>query len=136
MTQALSRWPTPCRPGKRLLKTLDITGARWGLQGAEAVLTLRAVISNGDFDDYWRFHLAREHQRLYPGTPQSQSLRVALPLTPNEPHPTAKTSSSQRNQLTGKSRTQRRLARWGLGPAKRRPRLTRAAGPAMPVPLC
>ena len=47
---------------------LDITGARWGLQGAEAVLTLRAVISNGDFDEYWRFHLAREHQRLYPGT--------------------------------------------------------------------
>lgn len=46
---------------------LDITGARWGLEGAEAVLTLRAVISNGDFEEYWRFHLAREHQRLYPG---------------------------------------------------------------------
>ena len=55
-----------------LLKSLDITGARWGLQGAEAILTLRAVISNGDFDDYWRFHLAREHQRLYPGTAQGQ----------------------------------------------------------------
>ena len=27
---------------------LDITGARWGLQGAEAILTLRAVIANGD----------------------------------------------------------------------------------------
>jgi hypothetical protein len=66
---------------------LDITGARWGLPGAEAILTLRAVISNGDFDDYWRYHLTREHQRLYPGTTQSQSLRVALPLTPNEPHP-------------------------------------------------
>jgi hypothetical protein len=51
---------------------LDITGARWGLQGAEAVLTLRAVLSNGDFDEYWRFHLAREHQRLYPGTTQGQ----------------------------------------------------------------
>ena len=51
---------------------LDITGARWGLDGAEAVLTLRAVISNGDFDEYWRFHLAREHQRLYPGTAQGQ----------------------------------------------------------------
>jgi len=50
---------------------LDITGARWGLQGAEAVLTLRAVISNGDFDEYWRYHLTREHQRLYPGTAQS-----------------------------------------------------------------
>ena len=52
---------------------LDITGARWGLQGAEAILTLRAVISNGDFDDYWRYHLAREHQRLYPGTPQGSN---------------------------------------------------------------
>jgi hypothetical protein len=68
---------------------LDITGARWGLQGAEAILTLRAVISNGDFDNYWRYHLAREHQRLYPGTPQRQSLRVTLPLTPNELHPSA-----------------------------------------------
>src|SRR5215831_15260025 len=68
---------------------LDITGARWGLDGAEAILTLRAVLSNGDFDDYWRYHLAREHQRLYPGTTQGQSLSVALPLTPNEPHPSA-----------------------------------------------
>ena len=37
---------------------LSIGGARWGLDGAEAVLTLRAVISNGDFEEYWRFHLA------------------------------------------------------------------------------
>jgi hypothetical protein len=51
---------------------LDITGARWGLDGAEAILTLRAVISNGDFEEYWRFHLAREHQRLYPGTTQGE----------------------------------------------------------------
>ncbi len=51
---------------------LDITGARWGLDGAEAILTLRAVISNGDFEEYWPFHLAREHQRLYPGTAQGQ----------------------------------------------------------------
>jgi hypothetical protein len=42
-------------------------GARWGLGGAEAILTLRAVISNGDFEEYWQFHLEREHQRLYPG---------------------------------------------------------------------
>jgi len=51
---------------------LSIGGARWGLDGAEAILTLRAVISNGDFEDYWRFHLAREHQRLYPGINQGQ----------------------------------------------------------------
>ena len=51
---------------------LDIGGARWGLDGAEAVLTLRAVTSSGEFEEYWRFHLAREHQRLYPGTAQGQ----------------------------------------------------------------
>jgi hypothetical protein len=51
---------------------LDIGGARWGLDGAEAVLTLRAVIANGDFEEYWRFHLEQEHQRLYPGVNQGQ----------------------------------------------------------------
>ena len=44
---------------------LDITGARWGLQGAEAVLKLRALSSNGDFDAYWRYHLAQEHRRVH-----------------------------------------------------------------------
>lgn len=51
---------------------LSLSGARWSLDGAEAVLTLRAVISNGDFEEYWRFHLEREHQRLYPGVNQRQ----------------------------------------------------------------
>src|SRR6266545_1005997 len=32
---------------------MDITGARWGLPGAEAILKLRALISNGDFERYW-----------------------------------------------------------------------------------
>jgi hypothetical protein len=75
---------------------LDITGARWGLDGAEAILTLRAVISNGDFDDYWGYHLAQEHQRLYPGTTQGQSLRVTLSLTPNEPHTSSMAATAAR----------------------------------------
>ena len=48
-----------------LLKRMDITGARWGLEGAEAILKLRALIANGDFDAYWRFHLRREHERIH-----------------------------------------------------------------------
>jgi hypothetical protein len=44
---------------------MDITGARWGLGGAEAILKLRALIANGDFDDYWAFHLRQEHQRIH-----------------------------------------------------------------------
>jgi hypothetical protein len=42
---------------------MDITGARWGLASAEAILKLRAVISNGDFDDYWAYHLKQEQHR-------------------------------------------------------------------------
>jgi hypothetical protein len=51
---------------------LNLGGCRWGLDGAEAILTLRAVVANGDFEEYWRFHLAREHERLYPGTVRGQ----------------------------------------------------------------
>jgi hypothetical protein len=42
---------------------MDITGARWGLQGAEAVLRLRSLRSSGDLDEYWPFHLERERER-------------------------------------------------------------------------
>jgi len=44
---------------------MDITGARWGLPGAEAILKLRALRCNDDFDDYWRFHLTQEHRRTH-----------------------------------------------------------------------
>jgi hypothetical protein len=44
---------------------MDITGARWGLAGAEAVLRLRKVISNGDFEEYWKYHAQREHLRVH-----------------------------------------------------------------------
>ena len=44
---------------------MDLTGARWGLHGAEAILKLRALRSNGDFDAYWRYHLAKENRRVH-----------------------------------------------------------------------
>ena len=44
---------------------MDITGARWGLAGAEAILKLRAVIANGDLEEYWRFHLAQERHHVH-----------------------------------------------------------------------
>jgi hypothetical protein len=46
---------------------LDITGARWGLHGAEAVLKLRALWTNGDFPAYWQFHVRREAPRIRVG---------------------------------------------------------------------
>jgi hypothetical protein len=47
---------------------LELTGARWGLDTAEAILTLRATVTNGDYDTYWRHHQQREHHRTYPST--------------------------------------------------------------------
>lgn len=43
----------------------DITGARWSLEGAETMLKLRAVRANGDWTNYWRYHLAQEHKRVH-----------------------------------------------------------------------
>ncbi len=54
---------------------MDITGARWSAEGAEAVLTLRAVRTNDDFETYWHYHLQREHQRVH----QSRYLNGVIP---------------------------------------------------------
>lgn len=42
---------------------MAITGARWGLETAEAVLRLRALAKSGDLQDYLDFHEALELQR-------------------------------------------------------------------------
>jgi hypothetical protein len=42
---------------------MEISGARWGLEGAEAVLRLRALRGNNDLDDYFAFHLEQAKQR-------------------------------------------------------------------------
>jgi hypothetical protein len=55
---------------------MDLTGSRWGLDGAEAVLKLRALRSNGDFDEYWRWHQSRERRRVH----QSRYADNVIPL--------------------------------------------------------
>lgn len=42
---------------------MDLTGARWRLPSAEAVLRLRSILSSGDFDEYWDFHEEAEARR-------------------------------------------------------------------------
>lgn len=44
---------------------MDITGARWRLEGAEAIVKLRALIVCGDFDEYFNFHKEQERKRNY-----------------------------------------------------------------------
>jgi hypothetical protein len=42
---------------------MGITGARWGLEGAQAILWLRAINASGDTSAYWDWHISQEHQR-------------------------------------------------------------------------
>jgi hypothetical protein len=48
---------------------MELTGARWGLTGAEAVLKLRAIKTSGDFNEYWKFYENKQfdnnHKNLY-----------------------------------------------------------------------
>jgi len=42
---------------------MDVTGARWSLKGAEAVLRLRSLHVSGDWDEYWQFHEQCDYER-------------------------------------------------------------------------
>ena len=39
---------------------------RWTEDSAEAMLKLRATYLSGDFEEYWRFHVKRDQERLHP----------------------------------------------------------------------
>jgi len=42
-----------------------LTGARWSLAGAEAILRLRALRASGDWDAYWPHHERKEYERTH-----------------------------------------------------------------------
>jgi hypothetical protein len=43
-------------------------GMRWVFKGAHAMLGLRSIQLSGLWDDFIKFHIATESQRLYPGS--------------------------------------------------------------------
>jgi len=56
---------------------MGITGARWGLDGAQAMLWLRAITASGDLTAYWDWHIQHEHQRNHLSRYQPGSLELA-----------------------------------------------------------
>jgi hypothetical protein len=52
---------------------MEQAGMRWTQDGAQAILDLRAVRINGDWDAYWQFHRQQQHQRLYGAAPAAVS---------------------------------------------------------------
>lgn len=61
---------------------LGRTGARRSLNGAEAILRLRALRASGDFDDYWQFHLAKDHERTHRSRYADGAIPNPLPPKP------------------------------------------------------
>jgi hypothetical protein len=62
---------------------MEQAGMRWTHAGAQAVLDLRAVRLNGDWDAYWTYHRQQQHQRVYgaaapvPHAVEAQVLQLA-----------------------------------------------------------
>jgi len=67
---------------------MEKTGARWSLEGAEAVLRLRSLQASGDFDEYWDFHLQQEYKRNH----QARYENGQVPLPNPAPESKAKAS--------------------------------------------
>ena len=65
---------------------MELTGARWRLVGAEAVLKLRSLRASSDFDEYWDFHEAREYERNHA---QRYSDGIVPPVTEPPPPPSS-----------------------------------------------
>jgi len=68
---------------------MNLTGARWSLTGAEAVLRLRALRSSNDFDAYWKFHEQQEYERHHASRYADHRVPDTVPHAP---------ASSQRNR--------------------------------------
>jgi hypothetical protein len=79
--QALaSGWPISSGVIEGTCRTLikdrmDITGARWTVRGAEAVLKIRSLTASNDFHAYWTYHLQRERERNH----QTRYLNGTIP---------------------------------------------------------
>jgi hypothetical protein len=66
---------------------MDITGARWALDGAEAVIRLRAIRSSGDFEEYWAFHEKQELERNHAEHYANCAIPALCQPTPPRPRP-------------------------------------------------
>ena len=91
---------------------MEVTGARWSLDGAEAVLKLRALVGNGDFDDYFGSTSGRKNSATTtaaiasPNPSRHDHPHAAIPAPPpanarnrlsqREPHP-KRTGTDQQN---------------------------------------
>jgi len=51
--------------GSLIKDRADRSGSRWSSIGAQAVLNERAIMKNGDWESFWKYHMKTEKGRLY-----------------------------------------------------------------------
>ena len=52
--------------GSLVKDRMEQAAMRWSIKGAQAVLSQRAVMQNGDWDAFWEYYIEAETERLYP----------------------------------------------------------------------
>jgi len=52
--------------GHLVKNRMEIAGAKWGIEGAEAILKLRSVVKSADWDSYWKFRVEQNHYNVAP----------------------------------------------------------------------
>jgi hypothetical protein len=72
---------------------MNLTGARWSLTCAEAVLRLRALRSSHDFDAYWKFHEQQEYERHHASRYADHRVPKTIPVA------VSSSRSSRRSKL-------------------------------------
>lgn len=63
---------------------MELSGMRWTIAGAGALLALRAVNENGDWEEFHAFRRTRRHQELYGNPLKTNSLQLAERLEINQ----------------------------------------------------
>jgi len=63
---------------------MELSGMRWTIAGAGALLALRAVNENGDWEDFHAFRRARRHQDLYGTSLKANQLDLVERLETNQ----------------------------------------------------
>jgi hypothetical protein len=84
---------------------MNLTGARWSLTGAEAVLRLRALRSSNDFDAYWKFHEQQEYERNHASPlrrpPRAKNRPATDPVIATPPFHHAENRQKERSPVGG-----------------------------------
>ena len=57
---------------------MERSGMRWKIPGAQAMLALRTIRTNGDWEDFQEFRVRHETQRLYPNAEKFQAISWPL----------------------------------------------------------